>query len=145
LIGLDLASLAYNKYHGCDTSTDVASLKANTIGLFVPGVTGLGLGVRAVGKSTRKEDVIVIGRVKDLQNLQKGERSLLDRLPNLGSQKSNWKQNSRVLRQEMSRKQPIRDASPNDMKGQFLNAERSLLEGRGWNFDPSTNYWIPPR
>lgn len=50
LIAYDLASLAYNKFRGCDTSTDEASLAANVTGLLIPGITGLGLGVRAAGK-----------------------------------------------------------------------------------------------
>jgi len=86
----------------------------------------------------------VIGRTKDLKNLRAGERSLLDRLPNQGSPKANWKQNSGVLREEMRRGQPIRDASPGDVRGPFLNAERALLEDRGWTFNPGTNLWMPP-
>jgi hypothetical protein len=39
---------------------------------------------------------------------------------------------------------PIRDASPGDTAGQFLNAERGLLRDRGWTFDPKTNFWNPP-
>lgn len=90
-------------------------------------------------------ETTVIGRVKDVQNLKEGERSLLDRLPNQGSPKANWKQNSGVLRQEIARGQPIRDASPGDTAGQFLNAERNLLKDRGSTFDPKTNHWMPPR
>ena len=86
----------------------------------------------------------VIGRVKDLQDLGPGEQSLLDRLPDLGNAKPNWSQNSSVLRQEMNRGLPIRDASPGDTGGQFLNAERNLLQNRGWTFDPETNFWNPP-
>jgi len=86
----------------------------------------------------------VIGRVKDLKNLGAAERSLLDRLPNLGDPKLNWQQNAGVLRQEMGRGLPIRDASPGDGAGQFLNAERYLLKDRGWRFDAGTNYWMPP-
>lgn len=41
------------------------------------------------------------------------------------------KQNSGVLHQEMGKGQPIRDASPGDTAGQFLNAERNLLKDRG--------------
>ncbi len=61
LIAYDLASLAYNKFRGCDTSTDEASLVANVTGLLIPGVTGLGLGVRAASKGTKgtKPDFIV--------------------------------------------------------------------------------------
>jgi RHS repeat-associated protein len=87
----------------------------------------------------------VIGRTKDLGNLAKGERSLLDRLtPDLGSAKANWARNSSVLRQEMRRGLPIRDASPGDMGGTFLNAERALLRERGWTFNSATGYWMPP-
>jgi len=93
----------------------------------------------------RKAETTVIGRVKDLQSLNQGERSLLDRLPDKGSPKANWKQNAGVLREEMAKGQPIRDASPGDTAGQFLNAERNLLRDRGWSFDPQTNYWNPPK
>jgi RHS repeat-associated protein len=97
----------------------------------------------AIGGACEVETT-VIGRVKDLNNLDKGEKSLLDRLPDQGNPKSNWQQNSRVLRLEMSRGNPIRDASPGDNAGQFLNAERNLLSDRGWTLDPKTNYWNPP-
>jgi len=87
---------------------------------------------------------VVIGRTRDLQNLEEGEESLLSRLPNRGSPQANWKQNAGVLRQAMKRGLPIRDASPNDTGGVFLNAERNLLRSRGWTFDPETNLWMPP-
>ena len=109
---------------------------------------GLGNEIGAIGDVAgiaSKGETSVIGRVKDLQNLKQGERSLLDRLQNQGSPKANWKQNSGVLRQEMAKGKPIRDASPGDTAGQFLNAERNLLKNRGWTFDPQTNYWMPPR
>ena len=38
----------------------------------------------------------VIGRVQDLKILQAGERSLLDRLPNLGSPQANWKNSAEL-------------------------------------------------
>lgn len=91
----------------------------------------------------------VIGKLADLKSLGQGERSLLSRLPNLGSPKANWAQNSGVLRQEMRLGQPIRDASV-DAAGRlinntgFLRAERNLLESRGWSFDPATTLWSPP-
>lgn len=86
----------------------------------------------------------VIGRLKDIQKLGPGEKSLLDRLPDLGNRKANWQQNAAVLREEMRLGKPIRDASPGDTAGQYLNAERNLLRDRGWAFDPKTNYWMPP-
>jgi hypothetical protein len=91
------------------------------------------------------EMTTVIGRVKDLQELRPGEQSLLERLPNVGNPKTNWYQNAGVLRSEMKRGLAIRDASPNDTNGVFLNAERNLLRDRGWTFDHTTNYWIPPK
>jgi len=84
-----------------------------------------------------------------LQNLAAGERTLLDRLPNLGNPQANWYQNSGVLRQEMAKGMPIRDASV-DVSGQlinntgFLRAERNLLQTHGWAYDPSTRLWMPP-
>lgn len=91
------------------------------------------------------EVTTVIGRTRDLKNLAPGERSLLDRLKgDLGSPSANWKRNSGVLREEMRRGRPIRDASPNDNDSIFLNAERALLKERGWTFDRSTNFWMPP-
>ncbi|PND38351.1 hypothetical protein C1O66_12995 [Paucibacter aquatile] len=101
------------------------------------------VGTAAKGAATAERTVI--GRVKDLQNLPAGEKSLLDRLPNMGNPKANWAQNSGVLRQEMGRGLPMRDASPLDTTGQFLNAERNLLMDRGWTFDRSTNLWMPPK
>lgn len=98
-----------------------------------------------VGAAARSVGTTVIGRVKDLQALRAGEQSLLHRLPNRGSPRANWTQNSGVLRQEMSRGAPIRDASPGDTAGKFLNAERNLLRDRGWTFDPQTYYWHPPK
>jgi RHS repeat-associated protein len=105
---------------------------------------------RAFGAETATaRQSLVIGKLADLKNLRTGERTLLGRLPNLGSPKANWNQNASVLRQEMSRGAPIRDASV-DSAGQlinntgFLRAERELLNYRGWTYNPSTNFWHPP-
>ncbi|MDK9724927.1 MAG: filamentous hemagglutinin N-terminal domain-containing protein [Sterolibacteriaceae bacterium MAG5] len=121
------------------TGTGVAFTR---VGGRTTGVTTDSLGTaakEAAGATT------VIGRVKDLQKLDPGEKSLLDRLPDLGNPKANWQQNAGVLREEMRRNLPIRDASPGDTAGQFLNAERGLLRNRGWTFDPQTNFWMPPK
>lgn len=110
-------------------------------GLIILGTSGTSLATttpRVVSSTT------VIGRVKDLKNLRPGEQSLLDRLPNLGKPKANWKQNAGVLRQEMKKGLPIRDASPGDTAGKFLNAERNLLRNHGWTYNSGTGYWYPP-
>jgi len=97
-------------------------------------------------------DRAVIGKINDLQpkNLKIGENTLLKHLPNQGNPKANWIQNSSVLRQEMRKGQPIRDASvhPNgeliDDTG-FLKAERNLLMNQGWTYNPVTHLWSPPK
>jgi len=86
----------------------------------------------------------VIGRIRDLDSLGPGEATLLDRLPYRGDPKSNWNQNASVLREIMRLGRPIRDSSPMDTTGQFLNAERNLLLVRGWTFDQRSGYWMPP-
>ncbi len=79
---------------------------------------------------------------------KEGDRFL--HLPNKGSPKANWKQNSGRLRQEMNRNEPIFDSYRNPATGQqiptkgFLNAERQLLETRGWQYNPSTGAYHPP-
>jgi len=66
-----------------------------------------------------------------------------------GSPKLNWKQNSGFLRREMGAGNPIFDSYrlPNGnlipTKG-FLNAERNLLQSRGWIYNPGQGAWLPP-
>ncbi len=93
----------------------------------------------------------VIGKMKDIQNLGPGENTLLKHLqPDLGSPRANWARNSGVLRREMGKGRPIRDASVDatgklvDYPGSFLNAERNLLRDRGWTYDPAKTLWSPP-
>ncbi|MEA2435261.1 MAG: hypothetical protein QOG54_2718 [Actinomycetota bacterium] len=96
------------------------------------------------------DDIAVIGKVDDFENvvLRAGERPL--DLPNLHNPRANWYQNAGALRQEMGRGFPIRDISIDPMTGElvnntgFLRAERYLLQERGWVFDPKTGYWRPP-
>lgn len=133
-----------------DTGGAIVDLAAAVVQV-VPG--GVGTAIKAARAVDKIDDAVdgaresrtVIGRVKDLQDLKPGERSLLDRLPDRGSPKANWHQNSGVLREEMKRGLAIRDASPGDRGGQLLNAERNLLRDRGWTFDPNTNLWMPPK
>jgi hypothetical protein len=122
----------------------------------IPGGKGVSLGVKGavntgelLVKGAARGTRTVIGKLDDLKSLGPGERTMLDRLPNLGSPKANWAQNSGVLRQEMARGLPIRDATV-DSAGRlinntgFLRAERNLLETRGWSYDQATRMWYPP-
>lgn len=128
------------KAAGVDLAKRKAAADPDTLVDAAQGCAGGGNAAKSGAETTA-----VIGRVKDLQKLGPGEKSLLDRLPDLGSPKANWHQNAGALRKEMQRGLPIRDASPGDTGGPFLNAERSLLKDRNWTFDPKTNYWIPPK
>jgi hypothetical protein len=72
-------------------------------------------------------------------------------LPDRRSVKANWAQNAGRLRQQMSLGRPIRDTYRDATTGQqiptrgFLNAERKLLESRGWQYDPVTGSYHPPK
>jgi len=109
-------------------------------------------GVRKVLGSGATRGNLVIGKVGDLTKagaLREGERTLLSELPNLGSPKANWAQNSGRLRAAMGESSPIRDATV-DSAGNlinntgFLRAERNLLDSRGWIYKADTTMWHPP-
>ncbi len=136
LIGLDLASLAYNKYHGCDTSTDVASLKANTIGLFVPGVTGLGAAVR-IGNQAAK-GTAVIGKNPDYINLANKLGAKSFSMPaevwNKMSKAEQWNANQKFLDRVIKRGDDIVLSNPvkniNDVSG-IYRKELDYLMSKG--------------
>ena len=70
-------------------------------------------------------------------------------LPNKGTPKLNWKANYGSLRKEMGLGKPIFDSYrlPNGNlipTGGFLNAERFILQSRGWIYNPSSGAWMPP-
>ena len=76
-----------------------------------------------------------------------GDRFL--KMYNKGTPQLNWKQNSGFLRQEMKLNNPIFDSfiETNGVlkeTGGFLNAERYLLQSRGWSFDLNMGAWLPP-
>ena len=106
---------------------------------------------KAIDKSGIAPNRTVIGKIKDLDNLAPGENTLLKHLPDQGTPRANWRQNSSVLRQEIRKGNPIRDASLNpdgslkNFPGSFLEAERNLLRNQGWTFDPSTGLWSPAK
>jgi len=70
-------------------------------------------------------------------------------LPNKGTPALNWKANYGALRSEMNLGKPIFDSYrlPNGNlipTGGFLNAERSILQGRGWIYNSGSGAWMPP-
>ena len=71
-------------------------------------------------------------------------------LPDKGSPAANWKQNSGALRSVMKNNEPIYDSYRNfntglqKSTGGFLNAERNLLESRGWIYDSKSGAYHPP-
>lgn len=102
----------------------------------------VGASVNAIGQLGKSN--AVIGKLDDLKSVGKKEHTLLNKLPNKGSPKANWKQNSGVLRQEMSKGLPIRDASAYNYSATntgFLRAERELLKAHGWEL--VKGFWIP--
>jgi hypothetical protein len=71
-------------------------------------------------------------------------------LPNKGTPKLNWKQNSSALRYEMRKGNLIYDSYRYDNGYQildgynsFIHAERSLLESRGWRYNTTTGAYHP--
>ncbi len=78
---------------------------------------------------------------------QQGDRFLT--FPNQGSAQANWQTNAGLLRSAMREGNPIFetfvDSNGNLMPTRgFLNAERNLLQGRGWTYDSGQRAWLPP-
>ncbi len=118
------------------------------------GHVGRGLAMAALAVApVGGEGRVVIGKVAALEAegaIGAGERTLLPKLAgDLGSPKANWARNAGVLRAEMGRGLPIRDASVNAVTGAlenntgFLRAERNLLQSKGWTYDASSRLWNP--
>lgn len=95
-----------------------------------------------------------IGKMDDLQGIPRSQ-TLLDDLPNLGSPKANYYQNSSVLRGAVRDGYQIRDASayrpnwspdptllrPDRTVGQsFLGAERLIMDNKGFILDSGGAY-----
>jgi hypothetical protein len=95
-----------------------------------------------------------IGRLDDLKGIPRSQ-TLLDDLPDLGSARANYYQNSSVLRKALRDGYEIRDASvfrpnselaptllrPDRTVGQtFLGAERLILDNKGLTLSPSGAY-----
>jgi hypothetical protein len=102
----------------------------------------------------KSQGVKYIGKMDDLKGIPRCQ-TLLDDLPDLGSTKSNYYQNSSVLRKALWEGYEIRDASayrpnwtpdptllrPDRTVGQsFLGAERLIMDNKGLLLDSSGAY-----
>ena len=106
-------------------------------GAAVGGIGGYGLS----GGVTKTP---VIGKMRDLNKakIKIDEFKVADFLPDLGSPKANWQQNSSVLRSFLDGR-PIKDVSPYPMENAgFLGAERNLLMNQGYIYE--NGYWVMP-
>jgi len=126
----------------CAFASATVQLHSGKACLSTTGTSDVPDAARGAGAAER----LVIGRGADLAKpgaLKAGERALSwpSKMPNAAAE---WKINSGLLRQEMQRGLPIRDISPGNTGGMFLNAERNLLQNHGWTFDASTSLWMPP-
>ena len=91
------------------------------------------------------EGGLVIGRGSDLSRpFALAENEFRLSWPATATTRSEWKINSGLLRTEIGKGIPIRDASPGNVGGMYLNAERNLLQSRGWNYNSANGYWNPP-
>lgn len=126
------------------------SNQVDDIGLNVNSVRGFGSSIRGAAKGGAEGglNLFKFGKptTTTAEGWKTGDRML--KMFDQGSPKLNWKQNSGFLRQEMRSGNPIFDSYryPNGQQiptGGFLNAERKLLESRGWIYKPSTGAYHP--
>ena len=135
-------------FHTAMAITDVSGVKA--LGTIAAKAALKGVAKAAAERAAtklvqktaaEKEGGLVIGKLKDVgkaDGWRTGDHTA--NLPDRGSTKANWRQNSSELRAAERNGKPIRDVSSNangnlrDNSG-FLKAERNLLENRGRIYD----------
>src|SRR5262249_11988856 len=113
----------------------------DTNGNYVGPIYGMPPGPEEIGPEEGPSDCpnapnkTVIGRMSDItpDKLRPGESTLLKHMEGDLGPKLNWERNSSVLRREMNKGLPIRDASVNPLTGEliqypdtFIHMERNL-------------------
>ena len=150
----DLAALAVSTwiYIADPSPATFAAVALDALAAATPGVPALGgMAIRAEKsavaiaralKTETKIDTIVIGKKIELEGYKTAtnEKHILKEMPNRGSFKANWKQNSSVLRKYEKAGYDIKDIGTQNTG--FLKAERNLLENRGRTFDSKTKKWV---
>ena len=119
---------------------------------FIDGAAGAGKNLTAAASGTAELGGLNLFKFTSDQSLRaKGWRDgdYFLYLPNQGTAKLNWAQNSSRLREAMRQGKPIYDSYIDEAGNMiptpgFLNAERNLLKNRGWSFYPATGAWHPP-
>ena len=142
--------------------------------LLAPALKGAGTGARGSGlwddllpvgndvvrvaddaaEVATRADNFVIGRTKDLETegvVKEGERlvpvDVVRRTDSTIVERPTYQSNSTELRKAMREGKPIRDVSPRNYQGRFLNLEREIMTRRGWTeqvVDGET-WWVPPK
>ena len=91
---------------------------------------------------------LVIGRTRALTRpgtIGPDEYTLVGRLPTKGlSEREIAYRASSMFRAELRNVTQVRDATPGDFGGKYLNMERTILSRRGWIYDPATHIYYKP-
>jgi len=151
LMGRGVGDGSMRNLDGTSTSTDEGVMAFGTAPLwFMGGGSIAGTGGGSVA-GTSEQGGLNLFKWGAEQTGQMGWKSgdYMLHLPNKGSVKLNWKSNYGALRREMSLNKRIFDSyrMPNGNlipTGGFLNAERYILQSRGWIYNARQGAWLPP-
>jgi len=154
--GGDFLKSGRKLFKGADTATEVATKSDKLIDATksVENVDEVAEGTGGLVLQKMRSD----GGTK-MDGWEEGDYFLTFR--DQGSPQANWKQNDRLLREEMKKGKPIKDShvyengkkkdarhiDPDTGKerGAFFAAERNRLKSSGWKFNSKDQKWHPPK